>query len=296
MGQDIRGITPDKVARPTPRAFHSTGLLTKRTGKRLSTVSLPDTPSKRSGAASLEASSSGAWGVGSSDSGFGSGLHSENESPVSSTKSAKTRTPLNESPLFPNGKTVTLNPAMNAGELSPVSPLHPVLFARHSFFSGQKTAFPLPMDEAVAHDEDVTMNSPTDRDGEASSFEERDWFSVPDGDDIHLPSLGGSRQPSDISLNNSFSDMSDVLPKDEESDEQDWRRSSVDRRSEVSARVSAPEPVLTSYPRFLNPESYDFETGTERGGVYLLAFVPPPTHPLSNNDLISNWQMPPPID
>jgi hypothetical protein len=199
-------------------------------------------------------------------------MHSENESPVSSTKSAKSRTPLDESPLFPNGKTLTLNPAINAGELSPVSPLHPVLFARHSFFSGQKTAFPLPADGEPVHDEDVAMNSPTDRDDEASSFEERDWFSIPDGNDVHLPSLGGSRQPSDISLNNSFSDMSDVLAKDGEGDEEDWRRSSVDRRSEVSSRASAPEPVFTPYPRFLNPDSYDFETGSERGGLYSLTW------------------------
>lgn len=285
IGPDgVPRITPDKVARPTPRAFHSTGLLTKRTGKRLSTVSLPDTPSKRNGGAASEGSSTGNnWMFTSSDSAYGSGLHSENESPVSSTKSMKSRTPLNESPLFPHTRDLSLIPDVNNGEMSPVSPPHPVQFARHPFFAGHRTSGggTLMLPDRDEMDNDVNMNSPTDRSGsgQPSSFEERDWFSANRDEDslnpmMLTPSLGGSRQPSELSFTTSLSEMSDIRGDDstlaDDADEANWRRASsqsTDRRGDISKQPPpGPELVFTPYPRFLNPEQYDFETGLEKPG------------------------------
>ncbi|KAI9022561.1 kinase-like domain-containing protein [Hyaloraphidium curvatum] len=268
----LPGITPDgaKVAKPTPRAFHSTGLLTKRNNKRLSTVSLPDTPSKKPGAAaSLEVGGTGAWGFPSSDSAFGSGvtsgMHSENESPLSSTKSVRDRTPFSGSPLFSGGRFQSLVPSAN-GEISPVSPPHPVSFARHPFFAGQRSTLPVPSAPTRTEGSDTDMNSGGAEDAdETSSNEDRDWFSVPNSDD-HMGPYTASRPHSEASFNTSLSEMSDVAqaPDDVDGAAGGWRRSSLDRRSENLPKLPAPELIYTPYPRFLRPDCYDFEANAEK--------------------------------
>lgn len=103
--------------------------------------------------------------------------------------------------------------------------------------------------------------------------EDENWFSLPDDPGIFSQAHSRAHSELSFSANGSFnpslaSDMSDITHRDEEMDDEGtgWRRSSMEPRSDIGPppRPHVQELVFTRYPRFLNPDYFDFKTGEEK--------------------------------